>query len=63
MCKRKATRSEVLIRCPSPRLLIKGARVLEFDKLGEICGHFQELNFAKGKCGPLELYCDPEPMT
>jgi len=28
---------------------MKGAQVLEFDKLDEICGHFQELNFAKGK--------------
>ena len=46
-----------------PRLLIKGARVLEFDKLGEICGHFQELSFAKGKGGRPELDHNPEFMA
>lgn len=44
----------------APRLLVKGARVLEFDKLGEICGHFQELNFAKGKRSQSEFQYDPE---
>ncbi|KIL70918.1 hypothetical protein M378DRAFT_95691 [Amanita muscaria Koide BX008] len=32
----------------SLRLFIKGARVLEFDKLREICGDYQQLGFAKG---------------
>lgn len=27
---------------------MKGARILEFDKLREICGDFQHLNYAKG---------------
>lgn len=31
------------------RLFIKGARILEFEKLREICGDFQQLNYAKGK--------------
>ncbi|KAJ6575033.1 nucleoporin [Mycena capillaripes] len=30
------------------RLFIKGARILEFDKLREICGDYQQLNYAKG---------------
>jgi nuclear pore complex protein Nup155 len=30
------------------RLFIRGARVLEFNKLCEICGDFQQLNYAKG---------------
>lgn len=30
-------------------LFIKGARILEFDKLREICGDYQQLNYAKGK--------------
>jgi nuclear pore complex protein Nup155 len=45
------------------RLLIKGARVLEFDKLSEICGHFQDLNFAKGKCNLLKLQYDPKLLA
>ena len=45
------------------RLLIKGARVLEFDKLSEICGHFQELDFAKGKWRPSEFQHNPELMA
>ncbi|KAJ7492694.1 nucleoporin [Mycena latifolia] len=32
----------------SLRLFIKGARILEFDKLREICGDYQQLNYAKG---------------
>jgi hypothetical protein len=47
----------------APRLLIRGARVLEFDKLGEICGHFRELNFAKGKWDPSEFQYNPKPMA
>jgi nuclear pore complex protein Nup155 len=30
------------------RLFIKGARILEFDKIREICGDYQQLNYAKG---------------
>jgi nuclear pore complex protein Nup155 len=30
------------------RLFMKGARILEFDKLREICGDYQQLNYAKG---------------
>ncbi|KAF9015084.1 nucleoporin [Cyathus striatus] len=30
------------------RLFIKGARILDFEKLREICGDFQQLNYAKG---------------
>ncbi|KAJ7487525.1 nucleoporin [Mycena galericulata] len=32
----------------SLRLFIKGARILEFDKLREICGDYQQLNYARG---------------
>ncbi|KAF8640990.1 hypothetical protein AX17_000635 [Amanita inopinata Kibby_2008] len=32
----------------SLRLFIKGARVLEFEKLREACGDYQQLNYAKG---------------
>ncbi|KAF7306859.1 Nucleoporin [Mycena indigotica] len=32
----------------SLRLFIKGARILEFEKLREICGDYQQLNYAKG---------------
>ncbi|KAF7796400.1 hypothetical protein EIP86_007577 [Pleurotus ostreatoroseus] len=32
----------------SLRLFIKGARILDFDKLREICGDYQHLNYAKG---------------
>ncbi|KAF8213123.1 nucleoporin [Mycena galopus ATCC 62051] len=32
----------------SLRLFIKGARILEFDKLREICGDYQQLDYAKG---------------
>ena len=49
--------------CLYLRLLIKGARVLEFDKLSEICGHFQDLNFAKGKYSSSELRYHPKPLT
>ena len=31
---------------------MKGARNLEFDKLREICGDYQELNYAKGMFAP-----------
>jgi nuclear pore complex protein Nup155 len=31
------------------RLFTKGARVLEFEKLRELVGDFQQLNYAKGK--------------
>ena len=30
------------------RLFMKGARNLEFDKLREICGDYQQLSYAKG---------------
>lgn len=30
------------------RLFMKGARNLEFEKLREICGDYQQLNYAKG---------------
>ncbi|GLB36074.1 putative non-repetitive/WGA-negative nucleoporin C-terminal [Lyophyllum shimeji] len=47
----------------SLRLFIKGARILEFDKLREICGDYQQLNYAKGAV-ELPLTCaqvlDPE---
>jgi nuclear pore complex protein Nup155 len=33
----------------SHRLFSKGARVLEFEKLREVIGDFQQLNYAKGK--------------
>jgi nuclear pore complex protein Nup155 len=29
-------------------LFIKGARVLEFEKLREVCGDYQQLSYAKG---------------
>jgi nuclear pore complex protein Nup155 len=32
----------------SLRLFIKGARVLEFEKLREVCGDYQQLSYAKG---------------
>ncbi|KAF7970509.1 hypothetical protein HWV62_23741 [Athelia sp. TMB] len=32
----------------SLRLFVKGARILEFDKIREICGDYQQLNYAKG---------------
>src|SRR6266508_6468060 len=31
-----------------PRLFTKGARILEFEKLREIVGDFQQLRYAKG---------------
>ncbi|KAJ3551449.1 hypothetical protein NM688_g4699 [Phlebia brevispora] len=40
----------------SLRLFMKGARILEFDKLREICGDYQHLNYAKGAI-ELPLYC------
>ncbi|KAF8230634.1 nucleoporin [Tricholoma matsutake] len=49
----------------SLRLFIKGARILEFDKLREICGDYQQLNYAKGAVD-LPLTCaqalDPDNM-
>lgn len=30
------------------RLFTKGAQILEFEKLREICGDYQQLNYAKG---------------
>ncbi|KAH7913029.1 nucleoporin [Hygrophoropsis aurantiaca] len=32
----------------SLRLFMKGARILEFDKIREICGEYQQLGYAKG---------------
>jgi nuclear pore complex protein Nup155 len=32
----------------SYRLFIKGARILEFDKIREVCGDYQQLSYAKG---------------
>ena len=32
----------------SHRLFSKGARILEFEKLREVIGDFQQLNYAKG---------------
>jgi nuclear pore complex protein Nup155 len=32
----------------SLRLFLKGARILQFDKVKEICGDYQNLNYAKG---------------
>ncbi|KDQ63476.1 hypothetical protein JAAARDRAFT_695291 [Jaapia argillacea MUCL 33604] len=40
----------------SLRLFVKGARILEFEKLREICGDYQQLNFAKGAI-ELPLQC------
>ncbi|KAI0670007.1 nucleoporin [Trametes maxima] len=40
----------------SLRLFMKGARHLEFEKLREICGDYQQLNYAKGAV-ELPLYC------
>ncbi|OSD03533.1 nucleoporin [Trametes coccinea BRFM310] len=40
----------------SLRLFMKGARNLEFDKLREICGDYQQLNYAKGAV-ELPLHC------
>ncbi|KAI0735282.1 nucleoporin [Earliella scabrosa] len=40
----------------SLRLFMKGARNLEFDKLREICGDYQQLSYAKGAV-ELPLYC------
>jgi len=40
----------------SLRLFIKGARILEFDKLREICGDYQQLSYAKGSV-ELPLTC------
>ncbi|RDB29219.1 hypothetical protein Hypma_015604 [Hypsizygus marmoreus] len=40
----------------SLRLFIKGARILEFEKLQEICGDYQQLGYAKG-CVELPLAC------
>ncbi|TFK41242.1 nucleoporin [Crucibulum laeve] len=38
------------------RLFTKGARILEFDRLREICGDFQQLDYAKGAIS-LPLTC------
>ncbi len=40
------------------RLFMKGARILEFDKLREVCGDYQQLNFAKGNFRSLRILCD-----
>ncbi|KAI0094802.1 nucleoporin [Irpex rosettiformis] len=40
----------------SLRLFSKGARILEFEKLKEICGDYQHLNYAKGAI-ELPLFC------
>ncbi|THH34060.1 hypothetical protein EUX98_g164 [Antrodiella citrinella] len=40
----------------SLRLFTKGARILELDKLREICGDYQQLNYAKGAV-ELPLHC------
>ncbi|KAF5385258.1 hypothetical protein D9615_001454 [Tricholomella constricta] len=49
----------------SLRLFIKGARILEFDKLREVCGDYQQLNYAKGAV-ELPLMCaqvlDPDSI-
>jgi nuclear pore complex protein Nup155 len=38
------------------RLFMKGARIMEFDKLREVIGDYQQLDFAKGAV-ELALYC------
>ncbi|EMD42139.1 hypothetical protein CERSUDRAFT_90739 [Gelatoporia subvermispora B] len=40
----------------SLRLFMKGARILEFDKLREVVGDYQQLSYAKGVV-ELPLYC------
>ncbi|KAH9950428.1 nucleoporin [Amylocystis lapponica] len=40
----------------SLRLFMKGARILEFEKLQEICGDYQQLSYAKGAI-ELPLHC------
>ncbi|KAL6309880.1 nucleoporin [Sparassis latifolia] len=40
----------------SLRLFMKGARILEFEKLREVCGDYQQLNYAKGAI-QLPLHC------
>lgn len=40
----------------SRRLFMKGARNLDFEKLREICGDYQQLNYAKG-----EIYTNSYP--
>ncbi|KAI0304810.1 nucleoporin [Russula brevipes] len=40
----------------SLRLFMKGARIMEFDKLREVIGDYQQLDFAKGAI-ELPLYC------
>ncbi|KAI0274723.1 nucleoporin [Gloeopeniophorella convolvens] len=40
----------------SLRLFMKGARIIEFDKLREVIGDYQQLDFAKGAV-ELPLYC------
>ena len=48
-----------------PRLFIKGARVLEFEKLQEVCGAYQQLSYPKGAV-ELPLHCanvaDPDNL-
>jgi len=34
--------------CPALRLFIKGSRILGFEKLREIIGDYQQLNYAEG---------------
>lgn len=33
---------------PPNSLFIKGARILDFDKIREVCGDYQQLSYAKG---------------
>ncbi len=40
----------------SCRLFMKGARNLEFDKLREICGDYQQLSYANGSVQTLFKY-------
>ncbi|TFY73690.1 hypothetical protein EWM64_g10322, partial [Hericium alpestre] len=49
----------------SLRLFMKGARILDFDKLREVIGDYQQLNYAQGAV-ELPLYCaealDPDRL-
>ena len=39
------------------RLFIKVAHIMEFDKLREVIGDYQQLDFAKSAIVELALYC------
>ncbi|KAJ8580471.1 nucleoporin-domain-containing protein, partial [Rhizopogon salebrosus TDB-379] len=41
----------------SLRLFTKGARMLDFDKMREVCGEYQQLGYAKGAVELLTLSC------